>query len=276
MLGRIVSVSAIFAGAAFALACSGSNTATPGSSGSSGTSGSPSTSGSAAGGGASADQIDSCKMSCDKMKFFGCNSAEEQAACYDECGKATPDQIQLFDACAGTSICDPACRTNITPKPPAGMMATGGGATTSSCGTACDKLVSCSFVKVGDKANCEAACQTNAYQYQIDCINNTTCDKIESACGGTSGGSSSGSSGASSGGSSGSSGTPDDTVSISQCQTACDQILFFSCFDATAQSTCRSSCTTSTSAKRDTFSACVTASAGQCTNANACYTSFQN
>jgi len=197
------------------------------------------------------------------MKFFGCNSAEQQAACYDDCGKSTAAQIELFTACAGTSICDPACRTNITPKPAGGGPVTGGGASPSSCGTACDKLVACSFVKVGDKANCLNVCEKEAYQYQIDCVNNTECGKIQSACGGGSSGGSS-SSGGSGGG---------EAVSIARCQSACDQLRFTECFDAAAQSTCRAKCSASTTAKRDTFSSCMSTST-QCTTGNACYASF--
>lgn len=238
-----------------AIACSSSTAADPGSSGSGGPNGN------GTGTGASAQQVDSCKESCNKMKFFGCNSAEEQASCYDQCGKATSSQIELFTACAGTSICDPACRTNITPKPAPGEPApTGGGATPSSCATACDKLVSCSFVKVGDKPACVSACEKEAYQYQIDCINNNACDKMQNACGG----------GSSGGGGNG------DAVSISQCQNACDQLLFTDCIDAGGQSACRAACSTATTAKRDTFSSCVTTTTGQCAKANACVDALKN
>lgn len=255
MFGRLfVAWAAISIGA---IACSSSTEADPGPSGSPGGNGPTGTSGPGSGG-ASTQQIDGCKESCNKMKFFGCNSAEEQAACYDECGKATPSQIELFTACASTSICDPACRTNITPKPPAGAPApTGGGATTTSCGTACDKLVSCSFVKGADKAACLTACEKDAYQYQIDCINNNACDKMQSACGG----------GGGSGG---------GDVSLTQCESSCDQLLFADCIDAAAQSACRATCGSATAAKRNTFSTCVVTAVGQCPKANACYTSLKN
>jgi hypothetical protein len=259
MYGRLFVACVAVSGAALAVACSSSTAADPASSGTNGT-----TSGGVA---ASTEQVGACKESCNKMKFFGCNSAEEQAACYDQCGKATPDQIQLFNACAGTSICDPACRTTITPKPAPGAPApTGGGATPSSCTTACEKLVSCSFVKVGEKAKCNEVCGKEAYQYQIDCINNTACDKMQTACGGG-GGSTSG--GTSSGGS-------PDAFSISQCQTTCDQLLFMQCVDAAGQSACRTACSASTTAKRDTFSSCVATSAGECPAANECYTTLKN
>lgn len=236
-------------------ACSSTNDA--GSSGSSGAS-------SGATGGASAQQVDGCKEGCNKMKFFGCNSAEEMATCYEQCGKATPAQIELFTNCAQTSICDPSCRTNITPKPtPDAPPPKGTGATPSSCATACDKLVSCSFVKVGEKSACVSACEKEAYQYQIDCVNNNACDKMQSACGG---GSSS---------SSGSSGGDPSALSIADCQSSCDQLLFFDCATAAEQSACRATCSSATSTRRDTFSSCAKAAGGECTKAKACYTTFK-
>ena len=214
-------------------------------------------------GGASSVQVDQCKQSCDKMKFFACNSAEEQAACYADCGKASADQIQLFNACAENSICDPACRTNIVPKPAAGGEPKGTGATPTTCSTACSKLVSCSFIKVGDQKACESQCATEAYQYQIDCINGTECGNIQKACGGDTGG-----------GTVVVEGDAGD-LTVGQCQQACDQLLFFSCISAADQSTCRDTCTTTTKAKRETFDACAQAAGGECTNATACYTTFK-
>ncbi len=153
-----------------------------------------------------------------------------------------------------------------------------GGVGFSSCTTACDKLAMCSFIKVGDKDACAGACEKQAYQYQIDCINNTACDKMQMACGGNvnTGGSSGPGGSSGTGGSSGS--NPADVVSISQCEATCDQLLFSMCFEAADQSACRTACSaaTTTTAKRDTFSSCVNASTGQCPQANACYSTFQN
>src|SRR5262245_10581546 len=89
--------------AAVIAACSSTTNATP-------------TPGSGPGGpSASSQDVSRCKSSCDKMKFFGCNSAEEQARCYADCDKASASQIEVFTGCAGVSICDPACRTKIEP-----------------------------------------------------------------------------------------------------------------------------------------------------------------
>jgi hypothetical protein len=234
-------------------------------------------------GSASAADVDRCKHSgCDKMKFFGCSSADEQAACYADCDKATSSQIDLFASCAENSVCDPACRTNIVPKPSGGSSSgsagggpTGGtGATASSCGTACDKLISCSFIPLGAKDQCVTECQKSAYQYQIDCVNSNACDKMKAACGDPTGGSSGGTS---SGGTSTSGGPPDagDTFAIQQCQSACDNLNFFSCIDAATHSTCRDTCTSAAASKRDTFTSCVNTSGGDCTKGQDCYAQFK-
>lgn len=240
--------------AAVALACSGSsNNASPG--GSSGSSGTPS-------GGASADQIDACKQGCDKMKFFNCSSAAEQARCYDDCEKATSKQIEVFTGCAQASVCDPDCRTSITPAPSTG--GTGGtGATSDSCGTACQKLVTCSLIKVGDKDKCVDVCEKQAYQYQIDCVNSNDCDAIPKACGASTGGST----GTSSGGTS--SGGTDPGVF--QCQSACDGALFFKCIDASQQAKCRDACTTAAATKRDSYTSCANQAGGDCAQQGDCY-----
>lgn len=244
MFGRIfVALAALSIGAACSTTVNGSPTSSGGSS---------------SGAAASTEQVGSCKESCNKMKFFGCNSAEQQAVCYDDCSKATASQIELFTACAGTSICDPACRTNITPKPAGGGPVTGTGATPSSCSTACEKLVSCSFVKPSEKDKCLGVCQKEAYQYQIDCVNNTACGKIQSACGG---------------GSTGTDGTTGtgsaDAVSIARCQSGCDGLLARECVNASGQAACRAKCAATQAAKRDTFSSCL-ATAVDCSEGNGC------
>ena len=214
-------------------------------------------------GGASSADVDNCKDACNKMKFFGCNTADEQAACYSDCGSATSSQIEVFVNCAGTSVCDPECRTNITPKQSNGQPATGTGASESSCTTACQKLVSCSFITAGDTGNCLAQCEQDAYQYQIDCVNNTACANIQSACGGSSGSSSGGVD----------AGDPTAQVSIARCQSSCDELFAQSCIMAADQAGCRAKCSATTSDKRDSFSSCVATS--DCTeNGNDCYNAF--
>lgn len=231
--------------------CSSTTSAGPGSSGQNGPSGS---------GGATAAETDRCKQSCDKMKFFDCSSAEEQARCYADCDKATSSQIQVFTGCAENSVCDPECRTTIQPKEAAGTG--GGGASASSCATACDKLVSCSKIPVGAKAECNSQCAAKGYQYQIDCVNKTACEKLESTCGG----------GESSGGSIG---VVDAGVDpASECLAECDSINFFMCAPVAAHASCRDKCASATASARDTFSSCSRSSGGDCERKSACLDAF--
>lgn len=220
------------------------------------------------GGGASGAEVDRCKSSCDKMKFFDCSSAEEQARCYADCDKATSSQIQVFAGCAENSICDPACRTTIQPKdstPSGGTSSTGGsGASASTCASACDKLVSCNLIPIGKKSDCNTQCTASGYQYQVDCVNHAECSKIASTCGGAS---------------SGGGGTTNVDASmpdpgVFNCQSACDALNFSGCITADDHATCRSRCSTATSSARDTFSACTNTSAGECDKGKACLDTF--
>jgi hypothetical protein len=233
--------------------CSVTTTAAPGEGGS-GT------------GGASSAQTADCKKGCDKMKFFDCSSAEEQAKCYADCDSATPQQIEVFTACAQNSICDPECRTSIVPKEKASSG--GGGASASSCGTACDKLISCSFIPVGAKAECNTRCAAEGYQYQIDCVNKNACGDIESKCGGISSteeGTSSG--GISSGGIPG----PDPKA---ECLDECDSVNFFDCTTVEKHSDCRDRCDSATTSSRDTFVACSKSSGVDCDKKAGCLDAF--
>jgi len=257
MLRRSFSIA--FGGLALALAlCSAcSTTATvPGAGGSSsGTTTNPT---------APSGKVDACKEGCDKMKFFGCNSAAELSACYDDCGKASENQIDVFISCAKNSICDPQCRTSVKPAPaPGAPPPTGGGATPSSCTTACDKLVSCSFIKVSEKAQCVSLCEKDAYQYQIDCINNNECSKMEVACGGTGESSSSSSSSSSSGGAT--------TASQAACEASCTSLHAFSCIDLGQRGQCKTRCAAVDDAERSTFVSCVNGSTGDCVEGKTCY-----
>ncbi len=231
--------------------------------------------------GATSEQLSRCHGGCDKMKFFQCSSAAELSRCYSDCDSAQPKAIDVFIACADNSICDPACRTNITPAPTGSSSggSGGGGASASSCQTACTKLITtCNLLPVGQMQPCLDACTKNGYQYQIDCVANTACGDIASRCGGsTTGGGSSGSTsgGTSSGGSSGSTsgGSGDGGAfdpGLSQCQTNCDFLHTRQCLTATEQSTCRSACASVTGAKRDTFNGCANGAA-DCPAAHDCF-----
>ena len=201
-------------------------------------------------GGASSADVGRCKGGCDKMKFFQCSSAAEQARCYDDCNTASASQIEVFVGCAESSVCDPACRTKVTP---AGQKPEG--ASTATCQTACKKLVSCSFIKVGDASACEA-------EFQIDCVNGNTCGDIPKVCGNLE----------SEGGGGGGAGTGDASapdLGLVQCQSSCDSLHFFECIDASTLASCRAKCTTA-KASRDTFVACARTAGPDCKRATPC------
>jgi hypothetical protein len=135
--------------------------------------------------------------------------------------------------------------------------------------------VSCSFIPVGAKDQCVTECQKSAYQYQIDCVNSTACDKMKAACGDPTGGGSSGgttSGGTTSGGTSSGGIDAGNDFAIQQCQSACDTLNFFSCLDAATHQTCRDTCTTAAANKRDGFTTCVNTSGSDCTRGQDCYT----
>jgi hypothetical protein len=229
------------------------------------TAGDPGSSSGASTGGATAADTSRCKRSCDKMKFFECNSADEQARCYGDCNAATPSQIEIFTGCADSSICDPQCRTTIQPKETA--QSGGGGASAATCSSACDKLVTCSLIPVGAKPQCNSECSSKGYQYQIDCVNKTACDKIQSVCGGGStttveGGGGTGTSGGTS------------TTSVDGCLSECDSINFFACAPVASHATCRDHCAMASATTRDTFTSCSRSSGVDCERKGACLDAF--
>jgi hypothetical protein len=215
--------------------------------------------------GSSNQEISACKKSCDKMKFFECNSAAEMAACYSGCDSARSDDIELFVACADNSVCDPQCRIHIEPASPGPVK------TQSACGSACDKLVSCSVIRLGDKDACVAACEQYAFQSGVDCVLQTSCDQVVATCGvklDGSGGSSGG------GGTTGGGGGTD--AGVVSCQSACDSLSFFGCLSAADHAACRDLCATAAADRRDSFTTCANANAVDCTRGDDCYTVFSN
>lgn len=215
------------------------------------------------GAGAPAAEVGRCKNACDKMKFFKCSSAAEQAACYADCDSASASQIEIFTACAENSICDPACRTSIQP---AERAEDGGGASAATCETACSKLVSCNFIPVGAKAQCNAECSTKGYQYQIDCVNSTACGEIVSTCGG----------GTSSVEIEGGGDDDGDDTKIAACFEECDSINFFDCAPVALHGECRERCTSASATKRDSFTSCSRSSGVNCENKAGCLEAFLN
>ena len=248
-------------------ACSATNNDSPSGGGSGGGSG-----------GATADEIASCHNDCDQMKFFGCNSAADQSSCYDDCGTATPTQISTFDGCARTSICDPSCRNDITPPPPDGGTATGTGASAASCASACQKLVSCSEITLGEESACESQCEMSAYQYQITCIANTDCSKLESQCGAAPNGGGDGDSGIVVVVDDGGSSTTDASQSATNfipCDDACDALQSNTCISQSDDTLCRDLCFSKTQAQDDAFTSCVAGASSDCNAASSCYSALQ-
>jgi hypothetical protein len=243
-------------------------------------------------GGASSQQVDACKASCDKMKFFDCSSASEQARCYNDCNTAAPDKIEVFVACAQNSICDPDCRTGIQPPPPAPpapmpgqpqappSLPPGTGATAETCSAAADKLIACGALPAEAKPFLVQVCPTQIYEFQAACIANNACDKIASACGfdredididievdvpppGGGGGSGEGSG--------------PNPVTVLSCQSACSQLLTQQCVNAEVHAACSERCTKADEPKSDAFAACVRASQPpECGALGACLTAYNN
>lgn len=214
---------------------------------------------------ASADAISACKEGCDKMKFFDCSSAAELAACHDDCDAASSKQIETFTACAENSICDPECRLQIAPKPEDGDDGPpkGSGASESSCQSACQKLVTCNFIRVGDEDPCVAACQKEAYQFQIDCVNGNECSKLKDACGADVE-TDSPTGDADAGGTS-------DPFSEQRCKNACDSAKLFDCFDAAQHGECQDKCSAADETARDQYTSCVDTSGSECSELDDCY-----
>ncbi|MEO7111143.1 MAG: hypothetical protein ABI183_11960, partial [Polyangiaceae bacterium] len=185
-----------------------------------------------------------------------------------DCQTASPSAIDKFNGCSNDSICDPSCRDLISPPPASGSTSTGGGgASASDCQTACNKLITqCNFAPVGELNDCVSQCQSQGYQYQIDCVNNNSCSDIKARCGSTG----SSSTGTTDAGISFDSSVPDPDVL--RCQDDCQQLNSMSCLEGSDFTTCDNACTTN-SAGRSTFESCVESSV-DCTAGTGCFTSF--
>ena len=224
-----------------------------------------SSSGSGSKGGASSAQVSQCKSGCDQAKFFDCSTSAGLSQCYDDCESASSSAIEKFNACSENSICDPSCRELIDPKAPSngGSSSGGGGVAASDCQSACDKLIkSCNFAPASEEDQCLTACEQQGYQYQIDCINQNTCDKIMSACGGSSSGGSDGPIDAG--------GTDDFDTEV--CQSNCETLHSEECLTASELSTCQADCSSKSNAAVKSFNSCTETSSGaDCTQGTDCF-----
>jgi hypothetical protein len=61
------------------------------------------------------DPVEACHAACDHLKFFGCLSADDQAACRDLCPSAKDADRDTFTACAASG-CDAACYKSLDPS----------------------------------------------------------------------------------------------------------------------------------------------------------------
>jgi hypothetical protein len=213
-------------------------------------------------------QISACKEGCDKMKFFDCASAEDQAGCYADCNVATSDQIELFTACARNSTCDPSCRTTIQPKPKPPAPPADGGPTSDACQKGCNNLERCGKVPAGGGAICVAECEKQGYGEQFRCFATASCADLEKTCGATSDEIDTDPPKKDDAGPSGR-----DEFEIRTCQAACDSVKVPGCIDAAGQAACRARCETADRASRSSFESC-TRTAGDCEERRDCLTAF--
>lgn len=229
--------------------------------------------GAAPGGAATAQQISFCKQSCDKLKFFMCNDAQQQADCYAGCQTASASAIDLFDGCVNNAQCDPSCSTHLTPTAPdgGGGGGSGGGgggggdaATTNpgltACAAACQSLGSFACISATETSNCVSLCNT-AQAATRDTFSACVMGQQLSNCSAV--------------------GcyytfnpnaphgpTPQQ---VTDCKQACDDLATFSCITPDQQTTCRDTCAAETSgSKIDDFVACVRSSATDCNTSATC------
>jgi hypothetical protein len=203
---------------------------------------------------ATAAQVEQCKNSCDQQKFFDCYDAAAQSVCLQNCGSANTDQADQFIRCVKTETCDAECSVVLT-KPPPATTNNGGG----DCTAACNKLVSCGYLKGNDASQCPAQCgsATASDTAAIACINANSCADIPNKCGEEDTGGP----------------TDDPTGAISQCKSGCSSLQARSCIDATTATKCSTSCDTATTSSASAFGSCAF-SAADCTSGAACYTAF--
>lgn len=223
-------------------------------------------------GGATDQEVTECKNGCDQAKFFQCSDAAGLSKCYDDCNSASPAQIDKFNGCSQTSICDPSCRSLIDPPSGGGNGSGsgsgggsgGGGVDQADCQSACTKIITtCNFAPVGAMDDCVSQCESQGYQYQIDCVNNNACSDIQSRCGGSLSGPDIDAGG----------GGDFDAgdIDVTRCQDDCKALHGMTCITADELTSCNNDCNTA-GAARTNFESCEeTSTPDTCYD---CYTSF--
>jgi hypothetical protein len=205
---------------------------------------------------ATSQQIDECKSSCDQQKFFSCYDAAAHSVCLQNCGKANTDQADQFIRCVKVETCDAECSVELT-KPPPVTGNNGGG----DCPAACNKLVTCGYLKGDQATECPSHCGnlTSEEAAALACINANSCADIPQKCGGED--------------IDGPAPTDDPSQAVAQCQSACSSLQIRSCIDATTATKCSTSCETASTSSAAAFNSCAF-SAADCSGGAACYTGF--
>jgi hypothetical protein len=147
--------------------------------GSSGADGDDGSSSGDPGGGANPQEIADCKSSCDQLKFFDCNDAQDQATCYDHCGEASSSQIELFVACVTNDTCDPECSTHIEPEPDPSSGPTGSPTGDSTSNSSDSSNSTCTSDGCNDDTACNEACESLQF---FSCIDAATFDDCAALC----------------------------------------------------------------------------------------------
>ena len=177
--------------------------------------------------------------------------------------------VVVFGVFAAVGFAPTACDSTLnlggTNDPDAAGAESGSAAT---CAAVCDKLIACGFPGLPTRSVCISSCVAQATQSLLDCVTRASCANVSAACG---------------------SQIPDSSVvtpppfdsgaevmfEIVNCQSACDQVEFFSCIGAADHASCRDLCVTTSSSKRSSFQTCANAAGGDCPKAQDCLRVFE-
>src|SRR5688572_10860967 len=167
---------------------------------------------------ATALEVSECKGSCNQLKFFDCDDSVEQAGCYLNCENATSSQIELFNGCVQTDICDPTCSTHIKPANPPSVMSD-----PDDCSSACARLGADGCIPPESVAGCQGLCSSGTTSDRgtiLYCESRRSGCMLPEEC------------------------APPMMDPVAECKDACDTLGFFSCINAQSQANCRNLCGT--------------------------------
>jgi hypothetical protein len=194
-----------------------------------------------------------CKSACNQLKFFDCNDAADHARCFEACEEAPPSAIEVFVACVQADTCDPECTAGLVGTvPPAGESGgeeEGASAGEPTCTEACGEFIAAGCVAPVDCAGLCGTLSAFEHSFVVYCVERREGCTLPEECAEALPGEGGDVEGEGSGSGVG-------TDPIDTCQSACDDMEFFSCIDATQHADCRALCTTASAADIDTFVAC--------------------